>query len=215
MSVLANLRVVIADDHALLLGGLQAQLTAAGILVVGQAADGTNALQLIMDKVPDMAILDIEMPYMSGLAIAKHCKDHHLETKIILLSMHKEQEFVAQAMQLGISGYVLKEDTTIEIMSCIEAVSKGEMYFSNVLSEDKNKVEDIASRYASLTPSERKILKLIAQKNNTSEIAELLFISERTVEKHRSNLVSKLNLSGQSNSLTYWAIENKTLLNGL
>ena len=117
-----------------------------------------------------------------------------------------------QAKQLGISGYILKEDSTSEIIDCIEALSRGETYFSKALRIEKSTGDDSLSLISGLTPSERKILRLVAQKKTTLEIAEMLFISDRTVEKHRSNIVNKLNLTGQSNSLTNWAIENKVLI---
>lgn len=215
MKALSELKIIIADDHALLLNGLKSQLTLAGLQVIGEANDGAKALQLIVDNSPDIAVLDIEMPYLSGFSIVDQCKEKGLNTKFIILSLHKEPEFVAQAKQIGISGYVLKEDATSEILTCIEAISKGEMYFSKALSEGKLSEGGQHEHLNALTPSEKKILKLIAQRNNTQEIAERLFISERTVEKHRSNVVAKLKLSGQSNSLTHWAIENRAIINAL
>lgn len=209
---MTDLRIVLADDHAFLLQGLSDYLTSKGLNVIGLAADGAQALQLITDEQPDVAILDIEMPYLSGLAIAEICKQKDLPTKIVVLSFHKEQEFITQAKELGISGYVLKEDATSEIEACIRAVSSGGSYFSSALTIPETSENDGLSQIPLLTPSEKKILKLIADKNSSTEIAELLYISERTVEKHRSNIVAKLNLSGQSNSLTNWATEYKSLI---
>ncbi len=212
---LEELRFVIADDHAFLLQGLNDHLVSKGLNVVGQALDGTQALQLITDLAPDIAILDIEMPYLSGFAIAEICQKKSLNTKIVILSFHKEADFIKQAQRLGISGYILKEDATTEIYTCLEAVCRGENYFSHALTLDQESKDDKLGLVANLTPSERKILKLVAQKMSTQDIAEQLFISDRTVEKHRSNIVSKLGLSGQSNSLTEWALENKLVLNNL
>lgn len=212
MKEMADLRIVLADDHAFLLQGLADHLTSKGLDVIGLAADGTQALQLIMDERPDVAILDIEMPYLSGLSIAEVCKKKNLPTKIVVLSFHKEQEFITQAKELGISGYVLKEDATTEIEACIRAVSSGDSYFSRALKTPEISQNDSLSQIPQLTPSEKKILKLIADRNSSTEIAELLYISERTVEKHRSNIVAKLNLPGQSNSLTNWATEYKSLI---
>lgn len=215
MSDPSKIRIVLADDHAFLLQGLADHLASKEFNVVGQALDGTQALQLIMDEAPDIAILDIEMPYLSGLSIAEICKQKKLETKIILLSFHKEQEFVNQAKELGISGYVLKEDAISEIVLCINELMLGNSYFSKALITKIDPEDDSLIGVSSLTPSEKKILKLIAEKNSTQEIADMLHISERTVEKHRSNIVGKLSLSGQSNSLTNWAIEYKSLLSQL
>lgn len=208
-------KIVIADDHAFLLQGLNDHLTSSGFQVVGQAEDGTQALKLITDLEPDLAILDIEMPYLSGFSIAEMCKKQSLKTKIIILSFHKEPDFIEQAQRLGISGYILKEDATNEIIQCIESILRGESYFSRVLTLDQEAKDDKLGLVADLTPSERKILKLVAQKLSTQEIADQLFISDRTVEKHRSNIVAKLGLSGQSNSLTTWAIENKLILSNM
>lgn len=214
MKDLSELRIVLADDHAFLLQGLKDYLASKRLQIVGQAEDGTKALQLIMDEAPDIAILDIEMPYLSGFSIAEICKQKGLPTKIIILSFHKEADFVTQAKRLGISGYILKEDATNEILDCITSVAKGQTYFSKAVQTEKN-ADTGLGQISELTPSERKILRLVAQKNSTEEIAEQLYISIRTVEKHRSNIVAKLGLSGQSNSLTTWAIENKALLNNL
>ncbi len=214
MKQLKDLRIVIADDHTFLLKGLNEYLIASGLNVIGMAHDGTQALQLIIDESPDLAILDVEMPYLSGFGVAEICKAKGMSTKIVVLSFHKETQFVTEAKSLGIAGYVLKEDSTNEILECIEAVANGGTYFSKQLRKAQDSV-DGQGLVSELTPSERKILRLIAQNQSTKEIADTLFVSERTIEKHRSNIVSKLNLSGQSNSLTIWALENKTLLKSL
>lgn len=212
---LKELNVVIADDHAFLLQGLNDHLTSKGLNVVGQAVDGTQALKLITDLKPDIAILDIEMPYLSGFSIAEICQKKEMKTKVVILSFHKEPDFIKQAKRLGIAGYILKEDASNEILQCLEAINNGENYFSQTLTTERGNEQDKLGLVADLTPSERKILRLVAQKMSTQDIAEQLFISDRTVEKHRSNIISKLQLSGQSNSLTEWALENKVILNNL
>ncbi|MEQ8715174.1 MAG: response regulator transcription factor [Cyclobacteriaceae bacterium] len=211
MSNQHQIKVVIADDHAFLLKGLSEHLQSRDHKVVGEATNGQDALDLIIQLNPDVAILDIEMPSLSGFSIADYCKRHELTTKIIILSFHKAPEFVSQAQHLGISGYLLKEDASDEILVCIESVLKGLPYFSKNI-EVKTEGAEVSGQLTQLTPSELKILRLIAQAKSTSSVAELLFISERTVEKHRSNIVSKLGLSGQPNSLTNWAIERKSLI---
>lgn len=206
-----NLRIIIADDHVLLLQGLYDFLTSLGFNVVGKASNGTEALQLITDHSPDIAILDIEMPYLSGLAIAEICQQKKLSTKVMVLSLHDDPDFVIQAKSVGVAGYVLKAEGTEEILKSLETIAAGATYFPLASGIDLNR-SSTQSKLADLTQSERKILRLVVQKNSNQEIAELLFISDRTVEKHRSNIVSKLGLSGQSNSLTTWALENKALL---
>ncbi len=209
-----DLKIIIADDHVLLLQGLYDFLTAQGLHVIGKANNGTEALQMITDESPDLAILDVEMPYLSGFSIAEICQQKGLSTKIMILSLHDDPDFIAQARSAGVSGYVLKANGTNEILKCVEAIVKGETYF-RIGPDSENTNRGTLGKVSDLTQSERKILRLVAQKHSNQEIAALLFISDRTVEKHRSNIVSKLGLSGQSNSLTNWAMENKNLLTNL
>lgn len=207
-------RIVIADDHPLLLQGLKdLLLQKGGIEVVGAVSDGAAALKLILDHTPDIALLDIEMPYLSGLSIADECRKKQLNTKFILLSYHKEPEFIAQAKGLNIAGYVLKEDTSTEIFKCIEEVLEGRFYYSpSILARSTTGARQQVVDLGLLSSSEKKILKLIASQISSQLIAEKLHISERTVEKHRSNIINKLKLSRQPNSLSLWAVEQKAII---
>lgn len=206
-------KIVIADDHPILLEGLYNQLVKLGYTELFKAVNGSEALQLIMEENPDIAILDIEMPIMDGLSITKHCKEVDSTTKFIILSYHKEAEFIAKAKSLNISGYILKEDALTEIENCIRAILNGQEYYSKVFDTvDLKKVNSTRDLLQNLSPSELKILKLISQSCSSKEISDLLFISERTVEKHRSNIIIKLNLVGRSNILSEWAIENRNVL---
>ena len=210
---LKNLKVVIADDHPMMLQGLKTTLEQGEIDILGVAMEGTTALKLILEKEPDLAILDIDMPYLTGLAIAEECKKRMLRTKFIILSFHKEAEFVAQAKNLNISGYLLKEDTGMAIFDCIREVMSGKLYFSqSIINKELKFANENLQRLACLSPSEKKILKLIASQNSSQKIADKLHVSSRTVEKHRSNIISKLAISGQANSLSIWAIEQKLLI---
>src|SRR5690606_34602856 len=125
-------KIVIADDHPILLEGLYNQLVKLGYTDLFKAVNGSEALQLIMEENPDIAILDIEMPIMDGLSITKHCKEVDSNTKFIILSYHKEAEFIAKAKSLNISGYILKEDALTEIENCIRAILNGKEYYSKV-----------------------------------------------------------------------------------
>lgn len=206
-------KIVIADDHPILLEGLYNQLVKLGYTDLFKAVNGSEALQLIMEESPDIAILDIEMPIMDGLSITKHCKEVDSNTKFIILSYHKEAEFIAKAKSLNISGYILKEDALTEIENCIRAILNGKEYYSKVFDTvDLKKVNSTRDLLQNLSPSELKILKLISQSCSSKEISDQLFISERTVEKHRSNIIIKLNLVGRSNILSEWAIENRNIL---
>ncbi|NGX83254.1 response regulator transcription factor [Aequorivita sp. KMM 9714] len=201
--------IIIADDHPLLLKGLSDFLIEKNYNLIGSGNDGREAYNLIVKENPDIAIIDIQMPYMSGIEIAQKCKGlEGIDTKIVLITLHKEKELYQKAQELNIFGYILKEFALDEIENCIKTVSKGEPFFSNRIMEliDINPVE--SNDLKKLTPSEKKILKLIANDKTNKEIASLLFISYRTVEKHRSNIINKLNLEAKTNSLLIWAKEN-------
>ncbi len=173
--------VVIADDHPILLKGLKEFLGELGLDILGVANEGQGAIDQIIQFNPQLAILDMEMPNKTGLEIASDCKNLGLETKIILLTLHKELYLYHQAKELNLSGYILKE-------FALEDLSKA------------------------MTPSEVKILRLIAIGLSTKEIANKLFISERTVDKHRSNMIVKLNLEKKHNSLLIWAQKNRDII---
>lgn len=206
-------KIVIADDHPFLLEGLYNRLYSLGYTDLFKAMNGTEALKLIDEHQADLAILDIEMPYMDGLSVAKHFKDKNVATKFIILSYHKEPEFIARAKNLNISGYILKEDALSEIENCIKTVLSNNEYYSKVFDTLKESgKKSTLDLIDDLSPSELKILKLIAQKKSSKDISEMLFISERTVEKHRSNIISKLQLKGKTNGLLNWVVEYKKLL---
>ena len=204
--------IIIADDHPLLLKGLSDFLIEKGYNVVGSGVDGREAYNLIAKLEPDIAILDIQMPFMSGIEIARKCNTNHFKTKIVLITFHKEKDLYRQAKDLNIYGYILKEFALDEIENCIYTVTEGNSYFSPKIREllDEPSAEDDALKQ--LTPSERKILKLIAKDKTNKEIAGMLFISHRTVEKHRSNIITKLDLQHKTNSLLIWAKEHQDRL---
>jgi len=205
--------IIIADDHPLLLKGLSDFLVEKGHRIIGSGKDGREAYNLIIQEQPDIAILDIQMPFMSGIEIAKKCKNQNIDTRIVLITFHKEKELYQKAKELNIFGYILKEFALEEIETCIETVKLGKPFFSSKLKEligVEVMENDILSK---LSPSEKKILNLIAKDFTNKEIASQLFISHRTVEKHRSNIIMKLNLEAKTNSLLIWAKENQNQLN--
>lgn len=205
--------IVIADDHPMLLSGLNEELTRNGYNVIGQANNGAKALDLILKLQPDIALLDIDMPLMTGLEVIKSAKEKNSETKFVILSFHREPEYVVQAKALQIDGYLLKEDSFVEIDSCMETVLSGREYFSNSFdTASLDSASEEMTKLKTLTPSEVTILKLIASQKNTVEIAEELFVSTRTVEKHRSNIIDKLLLEKGTNTLTNWALLNRVLI---
>lgn len=204
--------IIIADDHPLLLKGLSDFLVEKGYDLIGSGKDGREAYNLIVQLKPDIAILDIQMPYMSGIEIAQRCRSQNIETKIVLITLHKERELYQKAKELNIFGYILKEFALEEIEMCIETVKTGKPFFSTQLKELIGVIFTEDTDLSKLTPSERKILKLIAKDMTNKDIASQLFISPRTVEKHRSNIISKLDLEPKTNSLLIWAKENKNKL---
>jgi DNA-binding NarL/FixJ family response regulator len=145
---------------------------------------------------------------MSGLEIAQQCKGTDIKTKIVLITLHKEKDLYQKAQELNIFGYILKEFALEEIENCIKTVKEGTPFFSDKIKELIGVVLVEDSELATLTPSEKKILKLIAQDKTNKEIASQLFISYRTVEKHRSNIITKLNIEPKTNSLLIWAKEH-------
>ncbi len=200
--------IIIADDHPLLLKGLSDFLIEKGYNLIGSGNNGREAYNLITKKKPDIAILDIQMPYMSGLEIAQQCKSLDVDTKIVLITLHKEKDLYQKAQELNIFGYILKEFALEEIEICIKTVTEGVPFFSDRIKELIGVVFVDDGELNTLTPSEKKILKLIAQDKTNKEIASQLFISYRTVEKHRSNIITKLNIEPKTNSLLIWAKEN-------
>lgn len=208
-----DIRIVIADDHPMLLKGLQEELIANKYQVMSTASNGMQALEAILTLQPDVALLDIDMPLLSGFEVVKMAKDKGVNTHFIMLSFHKESDYVTQAKALQIQGYLLKEDPFFEIERCIDAVLKGELYFSKSFDNAVlNNATKGIKQLQLLTPSESTILKLIAQRMATNDIAENLFISARTVEKHRSNIIGKLGIEGGTNQLTNWALTNKNII---
>jgi DNA-binding NarL/FixJ family response regulator len=212
-----NISIVIADDHPMILKGLHDELKTNNYNVVGQAANGMQALELILTHNPIIALLDIDMPLLTGFEVIKMAKQKKVQTKFIILSFHKENEYISQAKALQINGYLLKEDSFSEIEDCLECILKDEIYFSRsfvasslaTVSEDLKKIKH-------LTSSEKTILKLVAEQLTSSEIAEKLFISIRTVEKHRSNIIMKLEIENTtSNALTNWAYLNRNVIKEL
>ena len=201
--------IITADDHPLLLKGLNDLLFEKNYNIIGSANDGQEAYNLILQKKPDIAILDIQMPFMSGIEIAKNCIENAPETKVIFITLYKEKELYEQAQHLNIYGYILKEFALEEIETCITQVAEGEHYYSPKIQKLLGVSKDNGDILDTLTPSERKILRLIAKDKTNKEIASLLFISYRTVEKHRSNMILKLKIEPKTNSLLIWAKENK------
>ncbi|MBU2938337.1 response regulator transcription factor [Lacinutrix sp. C3R15] len=206
-----NTSIIIADDHPLMLRGIQDFLSAKGFNILGSATDGQAAYNLIIKEKPDIALLDIRMPHMTGLEIADKCKKNNIDTKIILITFDKEEEIFDKAKALGVYGYILKEFAIEEIETCIAHVEMNEPYFSEEIANYLNKStsNNTTSVLENLTKSEKKVVMLIAENMTSQEIADKLYISVRTIEKHRSNIVAKLKLDNKPTALSVWANLNK------
>lgn len=202
-------KIIIADDHLLLLKGLEMSIDSSQFEILGTANNGIEGLKLLQENHVDIAVIDIEMPLLDGLNMIKEAKKLKIHTKFILLSYHKEEGLVSYALENPqIFGYLLKEEVKEDINICLKAVELGKTYFSNSIMKEEY-VGDLSTRF---TPSEKKILKLIAAKHTNSQIAEKLYISERTVEKHRSNIQFKICELNQDRTLTSWVSENKIFI---
>jgi DNA-binding NarL/FixJ family response regulator len=203
------MRILIADDHPFMLQGTKSFVESYGYSVEDTCSNGISALNLIKLHLPDIAILDINMPGLDGLDVSKAVQENKLRTKIILLTMHKEMTIYKKAKEYGIYGYILKEHAQTELQKCLEEVTKGNEYMSSSLKNDLiTDTPNNDNELANLTLSERKIIELITQQKTTRQIAELLFLSEKTVEGHRSKIIEKLGLPKEKNALLIWAMQN-------
>jgi len=206
-----NPTIIIADDHPLVLKGLQDFLIEKEFNLLASAKNGKEALALIKAHTPDVAILDIKMPFLTGLQIAEKCKAENLPTKIILITFEKDERTYKNAKAIGVYGYVLKEFALEEIENCIASVVDDKPYFSPELIAYL-KVNNPPEKLSALTKAETNILKLIGDNKTATEIANELFISVRTVEKHKNHIRTKLALDSKSASLYLFAKENLEFL---
>ncbi len=215
----SQVTILIADDHPIVRQGLRQTIeTDSGLKIVGEAGDGGVALAQIKALLPQVAVLDIDMPVEDGFAVATAIREQKLPVAVIFLTIHREEELFQAAMDMGVKGYVLKDSATTDIIAAIKTVAGGLPYISPSLSaylinrrgradalvKEKPALED-------LTPMERRILKLVADDKTSKEIAEELFISHRTVDTHRTNISRKLDLHG-SLALIKFAVAHKSQL---
>ena len=205
-------RIVIAEDHTILREGLRSLLSSEPELrVVGEAKDGREAIQCAEQLEPDLILMDLSMPKMNGVEAIREIKNRIPETRVLALTVHKAEEFVLEVLQAGADGYVLKDASSEELVMAIRSVLGGQRYLSPAVSQ---MVIDgyLAGRktcespWDTLTKREREILKLIAEGHKNKEIADYLCISVKTVEKHRANLMKKLDLHSAA-ALTAYAME--------
>lgn len=206
-------RIILADDHPIFLSGLRAVLEqSADIAVIGAASDGEAALAGILALRPDVAVLDLDMPRRDGFAVAADLDARGIDIPIVFLTMHRTERLVNRAFDAGVKGFVVKDAASNEIVDCIRTVHAGQHYVSPQLStwlvNRNQRAQALALEkpgLSGLTRAERRVLELIGDQHSSKAIADALFISVRTVDRHRANICAKLDLRGV-NALTKFAI---------
>ncbi|HKJ14024.1 MAG TPA: response regulator transcription factor [Desulfobulbales bacterium] len=209
-------KIVIAEDHTILRAGLRALLSGQnGLEVIGEAGDGREAIRKVDTLQPDLLLIDLSMPKLNGIDAIREIKSQHPEMKIIVLTVHKSDEYIIAALKAGANGYMLKDASQNELLLAIDYVINGKTFLSPSISDkvvdaflNTDKKDKPAAVLDNLTAREREILKLVAEGNTNKKIAEHLCISLKTVEKHRSNLMQKLDLRNTA-ALTAYAIAKK------
>ncbi len=210
-----SIRVLLADDHPIILDGLKLGLKKdPHIEVVAQANNGRTALELIQELRPDVAIIDIDMPKLNGIELIKEAIRLELNSKIILLTLHNDEDLFHDAMELGAKGYLLKDSAVQEVITAVNAVAEGRLFLSSAVAS--RLVQDRSAKRTSpeshllesLTPTERRILKVLTLGKTSKEIGETLSMNYRTIENHRTNICRKLKIDGTS-ALLRFALQHK------
>ena len=211
-------RIFLADDHVMFRKGIKNILEeAADLEVYGEAGDGLELIGLMKKATPDMVILDIAMPGLRGLEAVREIKIFSPEVKVLMLSMHRDREYIYYAISEGAEGYLLKEDADTELFKAIEKIRSGKYYISPLLSGElthelirAHQMGQLAAMPDCLTVREREVLKLIADGVKNKDIGDVLFISVRTVEHHRANIMRKLNIKKTADLIKYAIREGYT-----
>jgi DNA-binding NarL/FixJ family response regulator len=200
------MRVVIADDHGIVRSGLRLLLEQQpDIEVVGEAADGAEARDLAIAERPDLAILDVKMPKLTGLQATREIREQAPDVAVLILSMHDDERYLFEALKAGASGYVLKRQADEDLLDAVRAVQRGEPF----LTPDAQRalIKDVLERGPDqadeLTPREQEVVKLVAEAHTNREIAEILHLSEKTVESHRANAMRKLGMRDRVELVRY------------
>jgi two-component system, NarL family, response regulator NreC len=202
--------IALAEDHHVVRQGFRLVLAAqADFKLVGEAADGLEAVQLVQKTKPDVLLLDLMIPRLHGLEVTRQVRKENPNTRVIILSMHADEPYVMEALRNGASGYVLKDCTSADLVEAVRTVAAGRRYLSPILAERaltgyvEHPGESELDVYETLTNRERLVLQLAAEGKTSGEIATALFISPRTAETHRANLMRKLNLRSQTDLVRF------------
>jgi len=213
-------KIVIAEDQTLVRQGLRSLLESEkNIKVVAEAGDGIEAIRLVEKHKPDLVLLDLAMPKMSGLSALRDIKNRYPETKILVLTFHSSEEYILEAFESGADGYCLKKDSHAELLAAIKNILSGKSFISPAISskvlegylEGRKKLKKKTS-LETLTQREKEVLKLVGEGYSSIEIGDILCISSKTVDKHRSNIMNKVNLHSVA-ALTAYAIEKGLVTN--
>ena len=207
--------ILIVDDHPLFREGLKSLLAKqSSYEVAGEAGSGEEGLRKAKEIRPDLVIMDIGLPDVSGIDITRHLREALAESKVVILSMHLKIDYITKAFQAGATGYITKESATERLLECLESVSKGEYFIDpslahevveSLMKSEGEEVKSANSGYSTLTRREKEVMCLLAEGLSTTEVAEKLFISRKTVENHRSNILSKLDLHSTVELVRYAA----------
>ena len=196
-----NVRVLLVEDHTIVRQGLRRLLEEKGVEVVGEAEDGRKGLEAARNLEPDVVVMDISMPRLGGIEATRRIRKELSETKVIILTIHLDENYIFKALDAGANAYLVKETASEDLYEAIEAVMRGETYFSpkippKVIKSYKKMVRSgkKVDEFSRLTNREREILQLIAEGFTSKQIGEMLYISDKTVENHRANIMSKLDI---------------------
>jgi DNA-binding NarL/FixJ family response regulator len=201
------MRILIADDHGIVRGGMKLLIDRQPDMeVVGEAEDGVEALEMALALRPELAVLDVSMPRLTGIQAARQIKAHLPDCQVLVLSMHDDQRYVFDALKAGASGYVLKREVDQSLLDAIRAVHRGEAFLTNAV--ERSLIREWMSDSASgpeepLSPREQEVLKLIAEAHTNKSIAETLHLAEKTVESHRANILRKLGMRDRVELVRY------------
>lgn len=203
--------IILADDHPVTLNGMKAYLEKLGYLVLSIYDNGISAYNNIISLKPDCAILDLSMPGMNGLEVLQKIRTTNKSIKVIIYTMYHEKALFEKAVSMGVNGYLLKDFAIEELETCLDTLKFQPQWFSPKLNESLifKETDSVQEKLLLLSPAERKIVSMIAEEKSSKTIADLLFISEKTVENHRSNIIRKLQLPNTKNALLIWALEHK------
>ncbi len=201
------IRVVIGDDHGIVRSGLKLLIDRQRDMeVVAEAEDGVDAFEQALAAKPDICVLDVSMPRMTGLQAAREIRSHMPSTQVLVLSMHDDERYVFDALKAGASGYVLKREVDQALMGAIRAVHRGEAFLTNAVQRSLVRdwmADDSTGPEEPLSPREQEVLKLIAEAHTNKQIAEILHLAEKTVESHRANLLRKLGMRDRVELVRY------------